>query len=143
MIKFDLIEITSFRKLHCLMNPRYLGCDVSICKSLGLWLIWDWKLSFRRIEPKTTGETICLSFKKSSRTRIQHELCCHLLLMGRKSYLLIIHQKSSSEGLVLEFEMWRHFGTKPKLKSFTLCNCVWLHWLCVIVWFTLTLNFWY
>jgi hypothetical protein len=24
-----------------------------------------------------------------------------------------------------------------------LCNCVWLRWLCVILWFTLTLNFWY
>ena len=28
--------------------------------------------------------------------------------------------------LVLEFEMWRHFGTKQKSKSFTLCHCVWL-----------------
>ena len=46
-------------------------------------------------------------------------------------------------GLVLEFEMWRHFDTKKKSKSFTFCNCVWLHWLCVILWFTLTLNFWY
>ena len=32
----------------------------------------------------------------------------------------------SSVGLVLEFEMWRHFGTKQKSKSFTLCHCVWL-----------------
>ena len=39
-----------------------------------------------------------------------------------------------------QFEMWRHFDTKQKSKSFTLCNCVWL---CVIVWFTLTLNFRY
>ena len=24
-----------------------------------------------------------------------------------------------------------------------MCHCVWLCWLCLIVWFTLTLNFWY
>ena len=45
--------------------------------------------------------------------------------------------------LVLEFEMLRCFDTKQKIKSFTVRNCVWLHWLCVIVWFTLNLNFWY
>ena len=27
-------------------------------------------------------------------------------------------------GLVLEFEMWRHFDTKQKSKSFTLCDCI-------------------
>ena len=43
-----------------------------------------------------------------------------------------------SAGLVLEFEMWKHFDTKQKSKSFTLCNCVWLR---LIVWFTLTLSF--
>ena len=36
--------------------------------------------------------------------------------------------------------MWRHFNTKQKSYEFTLCDCVWL---CAIVWFTLTLNFWY
>ena len=27
-------------------------------------------------------------------------------------------------GLVLEFKMWKHFDTKQKSKSFTLCDCV-------------------
>ena len=44
--------------------------------------------------------------------------------------------KASHVGLVLEFEMLRYFGTKQKSKSFTLCHCVWLCWLCLIVWFT-------
>ena len=32
------------------------------------------------------------------------------------------------------------FDTEQKSNSFNLCHCVWL---CLIVWFTLTLNFWY
>ena len=37
--------------------------------------------------------------------------------------------------LVLEFEMWRHFDTKQKFKI------IYFVPLCLIVWFTLTLNF--
>ena len=36
----------------------------------------------------------------------------------------------------LEYEMWKHFNTKQKSKSFI----YFVRW-CVIVWFTLTLNF--
>ena len=38
--------------------------------------------------------------------------------------ILIMYQKPSPAGLVLEFQMWRHFDTKQKLKSFTLCHCI-------------------
>ena len=31
---------------------------------------------------------------------------------------------SLSTDLVLEFEMWEHFNTKQKSKSFTLCDCM-------------------
>ena len=37
---------------------------------------------------------------------------------------ILEYQKPSSAGLVLEFEMWRHFDTKQKSKPFTLCHCV-------------------
>ena len=36
----------------------------------------------------------------------------------------ILDQISSPAGLVLEFEMWRHFDAKQKSKLFTLCHCV-------------------
>ena len=36
--------------------------------------------------------------------------------------------------------MVKHFVTKQKSKSITLCHCVWLRWFFLIVWFTLTLN---
>ena len=61
----------------------------------------------------------------------------------RKRFTHYSYLKSSPESLVLEFELWRYFDTKQKSKSFTLWNCVWLRWFCVIVWFTLNLNFWY
>ena len=42
---------------------------------------------------------------------------------------IFTYKKSSPVGLVLEFEMWRHFDTKQKSKSFTLFvfDCVSLY----------------
>ena len=44
------------------------------------------------------------------------------LPLGRPKVAIMIipNKKSSPVGLVPEFEMWKHFDTKPKSKSFTL-----------------------
>ena len=69
---------------------------------------------------------------------------CSIFWFPAVEYLTrMFYDKLSPSGLVLEFMMMSHFDTKQKSKSFTLCNCVWSRWVYVIVWFTLTLTFWY
>jgi hypothetical protein len=43
--------------------------------------------------------------------------------------------KLSKMSITKNVLLWLYFS-----KSFNLCYCVWLCWLCLIVWFTLTLN---
>ena len=65
-------------------------------------------------------------------------ICYYLQLFWPLNvWIPIFITRNQAQSLVLEFEIWRHFDTKQKSKSFTFCHCIWL---CLIVWFTLILK---
>ena len=68
-----------------------------------------------------TMTCLLIHIKVIFQLELQYHSVCFLI----NNVLLLLHnQKSSPAGLVLEFEMCKHFDIKQKSKSFTLCDCV-------------------